>query len=227
MPRSMRRGQRQATTNTTADSAPFLGVGTVIQAAGEDVFEGVAASMTMVTRFGVPLPSGPRWVGRKLMWLPGANSLSSLMEAHRNNPAAPAPANTPAATKAPAVTEAPQAAAKTSVPFSIPGGLTRQAAATKAPQAAAKTPVAFGIPGGFTKPPIALSAPAPDAQAGVKITPESMMAVEPQRYRGHSTTVRTRQLPTDFGPAPSAPLPLPDLPFLLGGQIIINWRTLP
>jgi hypothetical protein len=34
---------------------------------------------------------------------------------------------------------------------------------------------------------------------------------------------RTRQLPTVFDSAPSAPLPLPDLPFVLGGRMIIEW----
>lgn len=32
-----------------------------------------------------------------------------------------------------------------------------------------------------------------------------------------------RSLPTAFQPAPSAPLPLPELPFFLGGRMIIEW----
>jgi hypothetical protein len=46
-------------------------------------------------------------------------------------------------------------------------------------------------------------------------------AAVPEYYGRRTGGVRT--LPTAFQAAPSAPLPLPELPYFLGGRMIIEW----
>lgn len=54
-------------------------------------------------------------------------------------------------------------------------------------------------------------------------TVASTAALSGYGYGWLPRTTPTRQLPTVFDPAPSAPLPLPDLPWFQGGRMIILW----
>lgn len=55
--------------------------------------------------------------------------------------------------------------------------------------------------------------------------PAMPLAVKPA-YNGRRAYGQ-RQLPMAFGPAPSSPMPRPDLPFFLGGRMLIEWSSSP
>jgi hypothetical protein len=56
-----------------------------------------------------------------------------------------------------------------------------------------------------------------------KTTVATTAALPGYGYGWLPRTTPTRQLPTVFDPAPSAPVPLPDLPWFQGGRMIILW----
>jgi hypothetical protein len=84
---------------------------------------------------------------------------------------------------------------------------------------------AFGVPAAVQPrtAPLLASRKLLSASSINSTTSASTSALPSYGYGWYPRTTPARQLPTVFNPAPSAPVPLPDLPWFQGGRMIIEW----
>lgn len=197
-----RPGQR-ALLQTVLNDAPFMGVATVMQGLVSGIND-LSGTMTFVPKFGVPAKVQPRIaLGSRMPVRPRQVSIRDAVRKNLETDASMDAQVAAASVNAAETSSAPDTA---TVAVASIGAMPSAADSFSVAAAAASTSGHGGSAKTQTK-----TVKAKTQQASVAVPTRSI--------------VHTRQLPTLFEEAPSAPLPLPDLPFFMGGRMIITWTT--